>query len=333
MKCLTLEKYKHLIAILIISILFIFPTGLVATENAAIKKIIVIKNSFGSGVAQVGQKIYEDSSLLVPSAIAIDSRSNIFIADPVNLRIQEYDNRGKYVNSIKFNIKKEGYGLYIDDITTDGNDNLYVASRHEMKIDKYNSEGKLMQSINLGDKDIRWRQKEGWVKGSIQIRRIAVDAFGNIYVQGSDELVKFNKQGSLTKRWTIISRTRSPIFLLDRAGNLYLIKDGKAVEKYDNEGNLLTVNSCGYLASSMEGAYCYLPVFIDDSGFLYKYKFEDNNNIMETIKMSNDGKETDSFRIPLPLVYTNTVKFSHAGNLYIFDHSGSKFWIEKYKWH
>ncbi len=303
--------------------MFVPVTALAA--NIGEKSHVIIKGRVGSENGQFGFKILNDGSCISPSAIAIDAIGNIYIADPFNDRIQKFDSTGKFVSKIIYPVSKKRYEQTIDDITTDDNNNLYVASRHEGKISKYSPDGRLLLSIRLDDKDLRWRAKWGWHSGSFQIHRITVDVESNIYLEGIDELIKFDKSGTVSKKWAPVEY---PVFVLDPLGNLILSKRGEVIEKYDNDGKLLESGKCGELHSWIDRGHCYLPQHIDRNDFLYW--FEKNGSVV--IKADRDGRRAGEMQIPSVDVYDNTVKFGQNGNLYILRSSNTEFWVEKYSW-
>ena len=307
--------------------LFLAISDLVIANNTNIRKETILKGRYGSAHGMVGY--YSDySSWLLPTAIVIDSKENIYIADVVNDRIQKFDKNGKFSSEIKFIVKKKRVGGTINDLAIDSFDNLYVASRHELRIDKYSSDGVFLQSINLDDKDICWDEKNTWYRCSIQIESIDIDVMGNIYLKGWREIIKFNSNGKIEKKWAPISYGRTSV--LDEKGNLYLLKSGNIIEKYDQEARLVDSGKCGKLYSWFEDGHCFLPKFIDRSGFLYR--FEKNGTVI--VKMNRQGKQYGVYNIPdLPPVDIdgNNIKFDANGNLYIL-YFKDGFWIEKISW-
>jgi streptogramin lyase len=178
----------------------------------------------GSGPGQIGFKVKESEGPYeaVPSAIAADTKGNVYIADIANDRIQKYDNNGNLVNSMKIENIRKG-DPWVDDMTIDNNDNLYVAhGQTDQKIYKYNSAGALIQSIDLLNKNLCWDAKKGWSRCYMQIERITVDVIGNVYLVGRGQLIKFNPEGQEEKKWSTETRFEIPIIVLDEIGNLYL---------------------------------------------------------------------------------------------------------------
>jgi hypothetical protein len=319
---LTALLEKRVIFLYILTLHFYVSYLSAGSSNAT--KEIIIKNHVGTKNGQVGFKVLEDGSRWVGlSALAIDAKGNIYIADNINNRIQKFDKKGRFLSKINIHIEKKSWQQIIDDLSVDNADNLYVASRHEGKIDKYSPERKLLQSINLDDKDIYWDEKKGWVRGAVQIERITVDATGNIYLQGVHELIKFMPDGKIERKWPLGDYIGT--LVLDEKGNLYMIEDGKTVKKYDINGNLAAQVKCGELYSWLEKGKCLIPYYIDKNGFLYW--FEKNGTVV--VKADKQRKRVAEYNIGPFFIYKNTSKFDGNGNFYILDNSETKFWIEK----
>lgn len=304
--------------------LFLTLYDVAIANNIKVRKETILKGRYGSADDMVGY--YSDhSSWQLPTAIAVDIKGNIYIADVVNNRIQKFDKNGRFISKIKFMVKEKQYGGIISDLAIDSYDNLYVASRHELKIDKYSPDGKFLQSINLDDKDICWDEKNAWHRCSIQIEGLVIDVIGNIYLKGWREIIKFNSNGKIEKKWAPIEYGRTSV--LDEKGNLYLLKEGNVLEKYNQKALLVDSGKCGELYSWLEDRHCFLPKFIDKNGFLYR--FEKNGTTI--VRMNKEGKQDGVYNIPdLPPVDIdgNNIEFDANGNLYIL-YFKAGFWVEK----
>lgn len=320
---------------LAIILLLAFATNLLAQDVMNVKTEIVIKGKFGSGVGEFGIKEYEDRSPRAePTAITIDSKANIYIADPVNNRIQKFDKTGKYLFKIKLDIKLQRYGITIDDLAVDREDNLYAVSRHEQKLFKYNQNGKLEQTINLKEMDIAWDTWRGWRAGGyLQPQRISIDVADSLFIEGSHELIKFNKDGSLAKKWVIESGAAS--HFLDQPGYLYFSRKIGTWERYDQKGNLLGPVTCEKepkLAITLpEGVCQFPPKFIDKNGFRYYFELKPKtSDLVSIIKVDQKGN-LKKFNAPLIDIWQplNMTKFDADGNLYGYgvDNAKQEYWI------
>jgi tripartite motif-containing protein 71 len=97
-----------------------------ANESSKVTKEIVVRGNFGSAEGEFGHKIFEDGSWAEPSAIAIDSKGNIYIADPLNHRVQKFGKEGKYLTKIIFEDQDKTLSFTISDLAIDSEDNLYI---------------------------------------------------------------------------------------------------------------------------------------------------------------------------------------------------------------
>lgn len=331
-----MKKYQICLAIVF---LLAYATNLVAQDDMSAKTEIVIKSRYGSADGEFGFKVFEDRSWVEPSGIAIDSKEEIYIADPLNNRIQKFDKAGKFLFKINLDIQKQvqRFAMTIDDIAVDQEDNLYAVSRHEQKVFKYNQNGKLIQTINLKDMDIAWDTWRGWRSGGyLQPQRISVDVIGNIYIEGSFELIKFNRDGKLAKKWVRESGTGGASYFLDRKGYLFFPKQKDKWEKYDQNGNLLSTIACEkepLLAFiPPEGGRCqFPPKFIDKNGFRYYFELkEKTGDLVSILKVDQNGNSKKYKVQPIDLGEApNMIKFDTDGNLYVYgtDYTKKEYWI------
>lgn len=336
--------FKKNVVFLCILSLILYACNISATKVKEFKKEIIIKGLIGSADGEVELKPYEHPSLL-PSAIAIDSNGNIYLADPANGRIQKFDKRGRLISKIKFMIDMKRYedikrydylpagdytsgDIIITDMAIDKTDNLYILSRPMLKIDIYSSDGRFLQSINLNNKDICWNEEKGWFNCVIQLKNMRVDVDGNIYIEGVSELAKLKPNGDIEKRWG----SYSPLFFLDKDGKLYWNNKG-IWEKYDKNGNIIGVVQCEGPYFRLEKGGCNYPRFIDKNGFLYFYESgSPSTKGLIVFKSDQQGKRYGEYIIPYSDIYGNNIKFDTDGNLYILHYSKDRFWIEKISW-
>lgn len=304
----------------------------ISANNDAVHKEIVISGFSGSGSAQVGFKVKKTDAPYeaVPSAIAVDTKGNVYIADIANERILKYDDKGKFIKRINYRVKDRGAYQIIDDLATDGSDNLYVASREKLKIDKFSSDGELTHSIDLSDKDICWKEKKGWFRCPIQIKRIMLDGAGNIYLQGWNELIKFSSNGNIEKKWAAIR-----IAFLDEVDNIYLKKES-IWEKYDKTGHKIEILKCEEpLFRMSRTGQCIYPQHIDRNGFLYFYEFYESGLTSRGndryVKVDRQGKRFGEYSGG-GVSGDNSTKFDARGDLYFFRYKKNKFWIERVSW-
>ncbi len=329
------NKYKICLAI---AFLFAPANNMAAQDVKDAKAEIVIKGKYGSADGEFGLKVFEDRSWVEPSGIAIDSKGNIYVADPLNNRIQKFDRAGKFLFKINLNIQKQlqRFATTIDDLAVDQEDNLYAVSRHEQKIFKYEQNGKIIQSINFKEMEIAWDTWRGWRRGGyLQPQRISVDVIGNLYIEGSFELIKFNRDGKLAKKWVRESGTGGVSYFLDRNGYLFYSRAIRIWEKYDQKGNLLGPVACEkepLLAFISPVVGCqFPPKFIDKNGFRYYFELKPKTSDLITILKVDQKGGFKRYKAPPIDIWQapNMTKFDADGNLYGYgdDSAKQEYWI------
>ncbi len=312
-----------IMALYCLIIVFIVTAG-IAAEIKAVKQESIVKGVYGHLDGQVGY-LAKDDTWIGPSAIAIDLKSNIYIADNANERIVKFDKSGKFASKINFNVMNKRYDMIIDDLATDLSGNLYVASRHEMKIAKFSPDGKPLSSINIRDKKICWSKKKYWHDCAFQIEGINLDHKGNIYLKGFHELIKFDSKGNILKK--LASEAYAPQYFLDEVDNLYINIKPEEWEKYDAEGKSLGSIKCTEPYFTSINGRCRYPIFIDKNGFIYLFDSIERSIAKKDIR----GRYFDQYKMQHDYA-NNTFKFGTDGSLYIMELEKKQFMVEKINW-
>lgn len=305
--------------------LLCFGSTIIVASDMDVKKEVIIKSHIGSGDGEFGYKEYKDKSWIEPTALAVDSRDNIYVADPLNDRIQKFDKNGNYLSKISLDIQKKYFAQTIDDLTIDKNDNLNVLSRHEQKILEYSPDGRLIKTINF--------------KQYIQAEKIAIDNDGSFYVfgfeSGTEKLLKVDKSGALLSKWDKVTA-----FFLDRDGSIYM-KQGIFWEKYNRLGKYLGHSVCekeplkAYLPAPFDSCR-FPPSFVDNNGNSY-YFVEDpkTQQLSALFKFSKNGEykkySIESIKAWSTPEMGNMIKFDREGHLYgyILNVSTGEYWITR----
>jgi hypothetical protein len=130
---------------------------------------------------------------IIPQAIAVDSKGNMYIGDSVKYRVLKYDHNGKFIS--KFSLqppvkeKKPELSHIIQDMATDKDDSLYVINLLEYRVEKYSPNGIFVGFINYYDDALN---NIGKSKKNFQPGRIAIDKKNNVYL--------FNYKANCTKK-------------------------------------------------------------------------------------------------------------------------------------
>ncbi|HEY4716538.1 MAG TPA: hypothetical protein VII00_05480 [bacterium] len=334
------KKYAISLAI---TFLLTYSSNVIAQAEMNAKTQVIVKSKYGSADGEFGLKVFEDQSWAEPSGIAVDLKGNIYIADPLNNRIQKFDKTGKFMFKISLNIQKklQRFGKTINDITVDREDNLYAVSGHEQRIFKYNEVGQFIQSISLKEMDIAWDRWRGWRSGIyLQPKRISVDKIGNIYLESSNELIKFSKEGKLSKKWVREGGSNEASYFIEQTGLLYFSRQIGVWEKYDQNGNLLGTVVCEKEPLSVyiptAGGQCqFPPKFIDKNGLRYYFELTlKTSDLISIVKVDQSGNLKRYKAPPVDIWQSpNMIKFDDDGYLYGYDYDNTKqeYWVIRMK--
>jgi sugar lactone lactonase YvrE len=100
-------------------------------------------SSIGEFVNLYGSSGTEEGRFDNPSAIVVDSRNNIFVADTGNHRIQKFDSDGNFL--LSFGTEGIGQGQFEQPVglAIDNKDNIYVVDKRNNSIQKFTLYGKI----------------------------------------------------------------------------------------------------------------------------------------------------------------------------------------------
>ncbi len=130
-----------------------------------------------------------DGQMVLPVAMAFDSRDRLYVTDEYNHRVSVFDSDGKFLE--KWGVRGSGpdringpAGIAIDDA-----DNVYVADQHNHRIQKFTADGEWIGGWGApgsgeGEFNMPWG--------------VAMDGAGSIYVADwrNDRVQKFSPDGS-----------------------------------------------------------------------------------------------------------------------------------------
>jgi hypothetical protein len=341
-RCKIMRSYlsiltENITTVLICMMILSTASFVIAAETNSVKDKIIVKGLYGPLDGEIGREGSGDS-WAGPTAIAVDSNGYIYIADDVNERIVKFDMYGKFKSKIAFNIQNKRYAGIVSDLATDFSGNLYVASRHEKKIYKYSSDGKPVFSINLKDENICSNKGDQWYAFAFQtmgmkaqfdcasdIFELNLDRKGNIYLKGSNWLVKFDLKGTVSKK--LAAKDNSLVYFLDEFGNLYIKVKADDWEKYDSEG--LSLGPVKYTEPIL-GKFCgrdQYPMFIGKGGFVYLYDYAKGTIAKKDIHGRSYGEYKMERQYP-----DGYMKFDKNENLYLLDLGKNQFFIKKVSW-
>lgn len=126
------------------------------------------------------------------SAVATDSKDNVYLLNRIKPYVIVFDASGKYLRSWDGDFKTP-HGLRID-----AGDNLWIADMANHLVQKFTPDGKLL--LKLGEKDQAGLAEDRFNKPA----DVAVGPDGELYVAdgyGNSRIAKFTKLGKFIKDW------------------------------------------------------------------------------------------------------------------------------------
>jgi uncharacterized protein (TIGR03437 family) len=261
----------------------------------------IISTVAGSGVEGFSGDggVATSAKLSLPTAVVADRAGNLYIADESNNRVRKVSPDGTistFAGTGSFGFTGDGGPaanatlFYPNDLAIDSAGNLYIADQGNDAIRKVNTSGiisTLAGGIQVGNSPIPGGRLNA-------ADSVAVDAAGNIYSSGANNIVKIDSSGNYT---TIAggvlgysgdggpaksAALKSPSGIaLDAAGNLYFADAGNnRIRKIDKAGVITTVAGTGTAGFSGDGGLAtqaqihlvgapFAGVALDSAGNLY----------------------------------------------------------------
>ena len=134
------------------------------------------------------------------SAVATDSKDNVYLLNRIKPYVVVFDSAGKFVKSWNGDFKTP-HGLRID-----ANDNLWIADMANHLVQKFTPDGKLL--LKMGQKDMPGLAEDKFNKPA----DVAIGPDGAIYVAdgyGNSRVAKFSKDGKFIKDWGMKGKGQS----------------------------------------------------------------------------------------------------------------------------
>jgi tripartite motif-containing protein 71 len=192
--------------------------------------------------AKVGTSGSGNGQLSYPKGMAIDGSGNVWVADSVNNRVQEFNEKGEYVR--QFGTKGSGAGQFIEPqgvaITASGN--LWVTDAGNDRVEEFTPEGKYLAQFG----------SEGYLPGHFyEPWGIAITSSGNIWVSDARyyRIEEFNSAGGFIREvhgagWggTGNGEFSYPTGVaIDSAGNVWVADQGHSrIQEFGPNGEFIT---------------------------------------------------------------------------------------------
>jgi tripartite motif-containing protein 71 len=202
-------------------------------------------NSFARGWPQQGMHVYNESdgSLVWPTACAIDSEENVYVADEWLNRISIFSKDGDYIGKWQ---ERPGAGDGEVDrpsgIVFDKDDNLYLVDSMNHRVQKFTKDGKFLAKWGTyGSGDGEFNMPWG----------ITIDSKGDVYVTDwrNDRIQKFSPDGQFLMKFGTSGSgdgelNRPTGVAVDKAGIIYVadwLND--RLQVFDNDGAWITTKT------------------------------------------------------------------------------------------
>ena len=254
-------------------------------------------------------------ALKLPTELAVDSQSNVYVIDGDNHRVQKFDRDGNVLLSWgglgavdgKFLFHTNPGGFY-GTITVDENDDVYVGDHHN-RIQKFDSNGNFLMKFGAS----------GYDDGEFAaLGGIAVDSQGNIFATdwSQHNVQKFDSKGIFLQKWDVPScKAGGTSFphkvVLDTLGRIYIPNaGGNCIQVFDDQGNLL--KQWGELGSAPGQFHKPRSLALDSEGNLYV----SDNNTGRIQKFDPDGTFLASYG---PFEYPVGIAMDVEGFVYLVE--------------
>ncbi len=171
------------------------------------------------------------------SAVAIDSRGNIYVFHRAKEPILKFDRSGKLLRAFGEGLFVSPHGMRIDD-----QDNLWVTDNANHTVVKLNTDGRVL--LSLGVRDKAGDDTEHFDKPT----DVAFAANGDFYVSdgyGNSRVVKFNREGKFLSTWGKKGTGPGEFNLphavqVDRLGHVYVAdRENNRIQVFNDEGRYL----------------------------------------------------------------------------------------------
>lgn len=178
------------------------------------------------------------------SGVAVDSHGDVYVADPLNDRIDKVAPNGSLLAHWTTS-HESGAFLTPFGVTVDRHDRVFVADTGRNRVVELSSDGRFLGSMGTAGNNRS--------SGSGTLTRpqsVAVDLHGNVLVAdtGAHRIVVFSTGGQVVRQWDTrqagAGRVSEPVSIaLDRLGTVHVADaSNNQIDQYSAQGDLLAVS-------------------------------------------------------------------------------------------
>ncbi len=214
-----------------------------------------------------------NGQLQSPGDVTTDAAGNVWVADTMNSRVEEFSAAGAYVRSFGTFGAGNGQLKSPRSLAIDGSGNVWVADMGNNRVEEFTAEGTFVRAAgSVGTGNGQLKEPEG----------IAVDGSGNVWVADTynNRLEEFTAEGvyktTLGSLGTGNGQFKTPSSLaFDPAGDIYALDRGNhRVEEFSSSGSYLRqFGSEGSGNGQMKTAY---RLGVDPAGNVWLSDSSDN---------------------------------------------------------
>tara|TARA_B100001167_G_scaffold178261_1_gene133206 strand:+ start:1941 stop:3056 length:1116 start_codon:yes stop_codon:yes gene_type:complete len=196
---------------------------------------------FARGVTEVGEAeaSSDDGAIIWPTAIALNSQGQVFVADEALDRISIYTNEGEYLGKWERPGTEDGQWDKPSGLAFDKEDNLYLVDSGNNRVQKLTKDGDFItkwgsKGIADGEFDLPWG--------------IEIDQNQDVYIADwrNDRIQKFSPDGKFLLKFGCSGTgdgefNRPTGVAVDNDGDIYVADwNNNRLQVFDSEGNYLT---------------------------------------------------------------------------------------------
>lgn len=178
-----------------------------------------------------------DGQFWWPSAIAIDSQDQVYVADEGLQRVSIFSKDGEFLSKWGIKGSEPGQLEYPSSLAFDADDNLWLTDSGNHRVQKFTKDGQFISG---------WGQR-GFASGQFEGPwGLALASDGDVYISdwGNDRIQRYGSDGALVKEYPALSDGnaihRPAGLTVDAQGNIYVADWGnERVKVLSPDGSLL----------------------------------------------------------------------------------------------